>query len=184
MRPPTRSTRSVRTHPNKATTSVRRSRGASGPTPLASSEPSNNTTTTPPPKPRPQRASSSADAKVDPDTSPGSDPAPAAPAPLAPPPPGPVITCFPVFPPPTVNAATFVLENRHRPSPRPEIPLVVDPHNAGSHPPLPIVSGNLKPPRPRHRMSSSKLETLDAFFRRNTHPSRREKEAICKDLDV
>jgi len=174
MRPPTRSTRSVRTHPNKTTTSARR---------LASSETSN--TTTPPPKPRPQRASSSADAKVDPDTSPGPGSAPAAPAPPAPPPPGPVITCFPVFPPPAVNVATFVFENHHRPPPsRPETPLVVDPHNAGSASPLPIVSGNLKPPRPRHRMSSSKLETLDAFFRRNTHPSRREKEAICKDLDV
>ncbi|KAI0278151.1 hypothetical protein BGY98DRAFT_1096938 [Russula aff. rugulosa BPL654] len=33
-------------------------------------------------------------------------------------------------------------------------------------------------------MSSNKLETLDAFFRRNTHPSRKEKEAICKDLDM
>ena len=181
MRPPTRSTRSVRTHPNKATTSARRSRGASGPTPLSSSEPT-NTTTTPLPKPRPQRASSSTDAKVDPDTFPGSDHAPAAPAP---PPPRPVVTCFPVFPPPAVNAGSFVLENPHRPPPfRPETPLVVDPHCTGEPSPLPIVSGNLKPPRPRHRMASSKLETLDAFFRRNTHPSRREKEAICKDLDV
>jgi len=33
-------------------------------------------------------------------------------------------------------------------------------------------------------MTSDKLETLDAFFRRNTHPSRKEKEAICKDLDM
>ena len=31
-------------------------------------------------------------------------------------------------------------------------------------------------------MSSDKLETLDAFFRRNTHPSRKEKEAIRKAL--
>jgi hypothetical protein len=41
-----------------------------------------------------------------------------------------------------------------------------------------------KRPRSRHRMTSDKLETLDAFFRRNTHPSRKEKEAICKDLDM
>ncbi|KAF8274163.1 hypothetical protein EI94DRAFT_1794790 [Lactarius quietus] len=41
-----------------------------------------------------------------------------------------------------------------------------------------------KLPRSRHRMTSDKLETLDAFFRRNTHPSRKEKEAICKDLDM
>ncbi|KAI9444870.1 hypothetical protein H4582DRAFT_859115 [Lactarius indigo] len=41
-----------------------------------------------------------------------------------------------------------------------------------------------KLPRSRHRMAGDKLETLDAFFRRNTHPSRKEKEAICKDLDI
>ena len=41
-----------------------------------------------------------------------------------------------------------------------------------------------KLPRSRHRMTSDKLETLDACFRRNTHPSRKEKEAICKDLDM
>jgi hypothetical protein len=41
-----------------------------------------------------------------------------------------------------------------------------------------------KPPRSRQRLSSDKLETLEAFFRRNTHPSRKEKEDICKDLDM
>jgi hypothetical protein len=33
-------------------------------------------------------------------------------------------------------------------------------------------------------MSGDKLETLDAFFRRNTHPSRKEKEAICKAVNM
>jgi len=61
-----------------------------------------------------------------------------------------------------------------------ESPLVaVGPHNAGCSPTL---LG--KPSRPRHRMSSDKLETLDAFFRRNTHPSRKEKEAVGKALNM
>jgi hypothetical protein len=61
-----------------------------------------------------------------------------------------------------------------------ESPLVpVVPHYVGYSP---TFLG--KPSRPRHRMSSDKLETLDAFFRRNTHPSRKEKEVICKALDM
>jgi Homeodomain len=88
-----------------------------------------------------------------------------------------------VFPPPTtVTPTTFILENESRPH-HPEALPLVDPYIAGGSP-LPFASGNLKPARPRHRMSSEKLETLDAIFRRNTHPSRKEKEVICKDLEV
>ena len=47
-----------------------------------------------------------------------------------------------------------------------------------------VTPAGKKQPRSRHRMTSDKLETLDACFRRNTHPSRKEKEAICKDLDM
>jgi hypothetical protein len=103
------------------------------------------------------------------------------------------MSCFPVLPPPPPPAATFVFENHNRQSP------LVGPrgHSNSRSAPGPaesafpfvssVVNANGKPPPPvrsRHRMSSDKLETLDAFFRRNTHPSRKEKEAICKDLDM
>jgi hypothetical protein len=188
MRPPTRSTRSVR--PSLNTNNARRSRSSatgpssSHPVALRSSETSeaaavcNNPN---PPKPtKPQSiivpTSAAADAKVDPGTSPGSDPAAIDTAP--------VIGCFPVLPP-----STFIYENQNQSQSRSHsrslseslIPLqVVSPSLsvAGS-----IILGG-KPPRPRNRMPSDKLETLDAFFRRNTHPSRKEKEAICKNLDM
>ena len=169
MRPPTRSTRSVR--PSLNTNNTRRSRGVPGPS-SSSSQPvpvasqssseaagSNNLN---PPKPNPQLQSiiptSAGDAKVDPSISSlGSDPAP-------------VVGCFPVLSSPS---SMFVYENQnHNQSPSESLPLV-----AGS-----IILG--KSPRPRHRMSSDKVETLDAFFRRNTHPSRKEKESICKALDM
>jgi hypothetical protein len=190
MRPPTRSTRSVRAYPTKTATNARRSRGTSGPpTPLVSSE-TGNTDAAPLPNPRPPQRVSAGDeeeAKVDPGTSPGSRPQASTPPP--------VIGCFPVFPPPAAAtlSTTFVFEIENDAS------GPVDPHNAGSTSPLlPIMSENSKPPPPpppprplprhrhrhRHRMSSENLEMLDAIFRRNTHPSRKEKEAICKDLDV
>jgi hypothetical protein len=68
-------------------------------------------------------------------------------------------------------ATTFVYENQR---------LV----SAHAHAPGGVVTPTGKLPRSRHRMTSDKLETLDAFFRRNTHPSRKEKETICKDLDM
>ncbi|KAH9065813.1 hypothetical protein EDB87DRAFT_891820 [Lactarius vividus] len=68
---------------------------------------------------------------------------------------------------------TFVYENQGLVS---ESANAQDPSaTAGVTPP-----GKL--PRSRHRMTGDKLETLEAFFRRNTHPSRKEKEDICKDL--
>jgi hypothetical protein len=169
MRPPTRSTRSVR--PSLNTNNARRSRSsATGPSsshPVASEAAGNNNPN--PPKPQSIMVPTAADAKVDPGTSPGSDPALANAD-------APVVGCFPVLPPPT-----FIYENQGQ-SQSPSEPL------------FPLVSPSLsvagsiflggKPPRPRHRMSSNKLETLDAFFRRNTHPSRKEKEAICRDLDM
>jgi len=94
------------------------------------------------------------------------------------------MSCFPVLPLPP--ATTFVFENHESPlvGPRGHSSSRSAPGPAES--PFPFVSSiNAKPPpRSRHRMSSDKLETLDAFFRRNTHPSRKEKEAICKDLDM
>ena len=56
--------------------------------------------------------------------------------------------------------------------------------SANAHAPSATVTPAGKLPRSRHRMTSDKLETLETFFRRNTHPSRKEKEAICKDLDM
>jgi hypothetical protein len=173
MRPPTRSTRSVR--PSLNTHNARRSRSATGP---SSSQPvaSRSSSEANLPKPKPQSiieltsaAAADADAQVDPGTSPGSDPAPANAN-------APVIGCFPVLPPPT-----FVYENRNlSQSQSPSESFLVSPSLsvAGS-----IILGG-KPPRPRHRMSTDKLEALDAFFRRNTHPSRKEKETICNDLDM
>jgi hypothetical protein len=179
MRPPTRSTRSVRPPPN--TNNVRRSsRGATGP-PHAVASHSEATTTSPKPELKSRSKSKSklqsiiiaatadADIKVEPGTLPGSNAAPA-------------IICFPVFPP-----ATFVFENQSQSShnqsqSRPEsesLPLL-GPCVAGT-----IVLGLGKPPpRSRQRLSSDKLEALDASFRHNIHPSRKEKETICKDLDM
>jgi hypothetical protein len=182
MRPPTRSTRSVR--PSLNTNNSRRSRNAPGPGPSGSSShpvaspsppsseaPGSNITSQPKHKPKRQSiiivpTPAAADAKVNPGTSTAigsSDPVPATNAP--------VVGCFPVLPP----TSTFVYENQSSSE------CLVSPSVsvAGSS----IILGR-QPPRPRHRMSSNKLETLDAFFRRNTHPSRKEKEAICKDLDM
>ncbi|KAF8506774.1 hypothetical protein F5888DRAFT_1798010 [Russula emetica] len=111
------------------------------------------------PKPKLQSiiapTSAAADAKVDPGTSPGSDPAPPA------------------------DANAPVNQNQSQ-SPSESLPLL--------SPSLGGVTGSIilggKPSRPRHRMSTDKLETLDAFFKFNTHPSRKEKEAISKDLDM
>jgi homeobox domain-containing protein len=167
MRPPTRSTRSVR--PPLNTNNARRSRNA--PEDVASSR-SSSQASNKPPKPKPQpiittvTTTAAADTKVDPGTSPRSEPAPVS----APP----VVGCFPVLPP-----STFVYENQNQSQSYPESLTLVSPSPSVAGP---IILG--KPPRPRHRMSSNKLETLDAFFRRNTHPSRKEKEAICKDLDM
>jgi hypothetical protein len=194
MRPPTRSTRSVR--PSLKTNNVRRTSrsggGAPGPSsssshPVASRSPdsseaaassnNNNNNNNPPPKPKPQSIilpiSPAADAKVVPGTSPESDPAPGNVN-------APVVGCFPVLPP-----TTFVYENQSQSQSQSQSPsltesLLVSPSLsvAGS-----IILGG-RPSRPRHRMSTDNLETLDAFFRRNTHPSRKEREAICKDLDM
>jgi len=180
MRPPTRSTRSVR--PSLNTNSARRSRSAPGPSPSSShpvaSEAASSNNPNPPKSTKPQSIivpTSDADAKVDPGTSPGPDPYPTPANANAP-----VVGCFPVLP-----QTMFVYENQNQSqqSQSPSeylLPLVTSPNLsvAGS-----IILGG-KPPRPRHRMSTDKLETLEAFFRRNTHPSRKEKEAICKDLDM
>lgn len=183
MRPPTRSTRSVR--PSLNTNNARRSRSATGPssshTTLASrsleaaAAGSNNSNLPKPDKPQSIiiPASVAADAKVDPDTSPGSpDPAPVNAAP--------VLGCFPVL-----LSPTFVYENQSQNQSQNQspseslLPLASPDLNvAGS-----IILGG-KPPRPRHRMPSDKLEAVEAFFRQNTHPSRKEKEAICKELDM
>ena len=171
MRPPTRSTRSVRPslNPNKARRSSRS--GAPGPStfhPVTSSEAAAGSNNSPKPS-KPQSVTiptSATDSKVDPGTSPGSDPAPASAN-------APVVVCFPVLPSPT-----FVHENQNQ-SPPESLSLVSSPSLS--------VAGSIflgKPQRPRHRMSSDKLEALDTFFRRNTHPSRKEKETICKDLDL
>ncbi|KAH9968631.1 hypothetical protein BC827DRAFT_268969 [Russula dissimulans] len=142
MRPPTRSTRSVRPSSSKATTNARSSRGGtSDPLHLlASSLETNNTT---PPKPTQSIIATASVNKVEP-------------------------------------ATTFVFESPSHPDSSPFAPGGRRP-KAGS--PIVLV-GNGKPPRSRRRMSSDKLETLDAFFLRNTHPSRKEKEAICKVLDM
>lgn len=190
MRPPTRSTRSVRPPP-PITIHARRNSGRSttGPYPAASHSEASTT----PPQPKPESKSKSksrsrsklqsiittttatadadADAKVvdpDPDTFPRSDPAPASAAP--------VISCFPVCPP-----ATFVFEKQSQNNPESESLSLLGPSVAAT-----IVLGLGKPPpaRSRQRLSSDKLEALDASFRRNTHPSRKEKEVICKDLDM
>jgi hypothetical protein len=187
MRPPTRSTRSVR--PSLNFNNSRRSRSAPGPglsssndRPVASPSPSPPSSEAAgsndpnPPKPKPKLKSQSivivptsaaADANVNPGTSPatGSDPAP-------------LVGCFPVLPP----SSTFVYENQS--SSESLLPLA----SPNLSPNLNVAGSSIilgkQPPRPRHRMSSNKLETLDAFFKRNTHPSRKEKEAICKDLDL
>ena len=190
MRPPTRSTRSVRPPP-PITIHARRNSGRSttGPYPAASHSEASTT----PPQAKPESKSKSksrsrsklqsiittttatadadADAKVvdpDPDTFPRSDPAPASAAP--------VISCFPVCPP-----ATFVFEKQSQNNPESEPLSLPGPSVATT-----IVLGLGKPPpaRSRQRLSSDKLEALDASFRRNTHPSRKEKEVICKDLDM
>jgi hypothetical protein len=120
MRPPTRSTRSVR--PSLNTNNARRSRnGAPGPSPstshpVAASRSSESSSEAAgsnnnPPKPKPQAklqsiivpTSAAADDKVDPSTSFGSDPAPPANANA------PVVGCFPVLPP-----STFVYENQNQ----------------------------------------------------------------------
>jgi len=186
MRPPTRSTRSVR--PSLNTIHARRSRsgapaGPSSSHPVASrssesseaaagSINSNSNSNSNKPKPKPQSiipiSAAAADAKVDPGTSPGSDPAPPANAPI--------VGCFPVLLP-----STFIYENQNQSQSLSESLTLATPESlsvAGSI----ILGGKLQ--RPRHRMSTDKLETLEAFFRRNTHPSRKEKEAICKDLDM
>ncbi|KAI0274997.1 hypothetical protein BC834DRAFT_965446 [Gloeopeniophorella convolvens] len=53
-----------------------------------------------------------------------------------------------------------------------------------AHTRAPAGASGRRTQRPRHRMTSDKLEKLDAFFRSNTHPSRREKETICEELDM
>ena len=171
MRPPTRSTRSVRLPPSKAITNARRNRGSSRPLrpPASSSSEVRGGDNVTPPKHKHQSIITAAaavadadddDAKVDPGTLPGSVPASA-----------PVVGCFPVLPP-----ATLVFENQSR-YPPPDSPFVSPNPDAGV-----TVLG--KPTRSRYRMSKEKVEQLDAFFRHNTHPSRKEKEAICKDLDM
>ncbi|KAH9004090.1 hypothetical protein EDB86DRAFT_2130283 [Lactarius hatsudake] len=70
---------------------------------------------------------------------------------------------------------TFVYENQR---------LASESANAQDPSATAAVTPPGKLPRSRHRMTGDKLETLDAFFRRNTHPSRKEKEALCKDLDI
>ncbi|KAF8492439.1 hypothetical protein F5888DRAFT_1637183 [Russula emetica] len=141
---------------------------------------SNSNPLKPKPKPKlqsiivPISAAAAADAKVDPGTSPGSDPVPPANANA------PVVGCFPVLPPPTF---VYEIQNQNQnqsQSPSESLPLL--------SPSLGGVTGSIilggKPSRPRHRMSTDKLETLDAFFKFNTHPSHKEKEAISKDLDM
>ena len=142
MRPPTRSTRSVRQRQpsKKVSPNVRGSpHTPSHPTPFLLEV-------------NPQPIESIADSNIDVGTSVST----------------PVAGCLPSDSwPPT----TFVYENQR---------LV----SAHAHAPGSAVTPAGKLPRSRHRMTSDKLETLDAFFRRNTHPSRKEKEAICKDLDM
>lgn len=141
MRPPTRSTRSVRQHqPSKKVSPNTR---GSPPTP------------TPAPFPlevNPQPAESIADSIIEVGTSVST--------PVA----GRLSSA-------SWAPTTFVYENQK---------LVSDHVDA----PGATVTPAGKLPRSRHRMTSDKLETLDAFFRRNTHPSRKEKEAISKDLDM
>ena len=157
MRPPTRSTRSIRPPSDRRSTNPRGNRSET-------SNPPNPPTLQPNLSTQPNRsqsqatvAAAAAETNVDSSTSSGgSDLAPML-----------VLGCFPVLPSP----ATFVFENQ-----RPEPEAQTAP---GSN-----ASALGKPPRSRHRMTSGKLETLDAFFRHNTHPSRKEKEAICKDLDM
>ena len=177
MRPPTRSTRSAR--PSLSANNSRRSRSTPGPGPSSSSSrpialpaseaAGSNNPSQPKPKPKSTQSiiivptSAAADANVNLGKSPAmgsSDPAP-------------VLGCFPVLPP----SSTFVYENQS--SCESLFPLASPGLSLSSS----IILGK-QPPRTRHRMSSSKLGTLDAFFRRNTHPSRKEKEAICRDLDL
>jgi hypothetical protein len=73
--------------------------------------------------------------------------------------------------------ATFIFDGHNQNQGHPESLSLVGTSVAGA-----IVLG--RPPRSRQRLSGDKLETLDACFRRNTHPSRKEKEDICKDLDM
>jgi hypothetical protein len=167
MRPPTRSTRSLRPPSNKPSTNARGSRGSgcdtSDPLNLAPSQSNANASMPQPKRPQSQAAvPTTADTTpVVTDTSPrGSDPAPAL-----------VLGCFPTLSP---LSTTFVFENQ-----KPGIGRQSQTGPAGSN-----ASALGKRPRSRHRITSDKLETLDAFFRRNTHPSRKEKEVICKDLDM
>ncbi|KAH9081722.1 hypothetical protein EDB83DRAFT_2512573 [Lactarius deliciosus] len=152
MRPPTRSTRSVRQcQPSKKVS------------PNARGSP--HTPTLPAsflvlePNPQPIENISGGDIEVG--TSSGSDPMSTL-----------VAGCTPseLWPP-----TTFVYENQR---------LVSESANAQDPSATAAVTPPGKLPRSRHRMTGDKLETLDAFFRRNTHPSRKEKEAICKDLDI
>ena len=139
MRPPTRSTRSVRQRqPSKKVTPDTR---GSPPTPAPFLLEVN-----------PQPPESIADSNIEVDTSVST----------------PVAGCLPSE---SWAPTTFVYENQK---------LV----SAHADAPGATVTPAGKLPRSRHRMTSDKLETLDAFFRRNTHPSRKEKEAICKGLDM
>ncbi|KAI0308138.1 hypothetical protein B0F90DRAFT_1665033 [Multifurca ochricompacta] len=96
------------------------------------------------------------DVQVNPSTLSGLDSAPAS---------MPIVGCFPAWP-----RTTFVLENEKVAS------MLAFSPNARA------MSG--KPTRSRRRMTTDKVEALDAFFRHNTHPSRKEKESICKNLDI
>jgi Homeodomain len=163
MRPPTRSTRSTRLPSNKPTTNARGSR-TSDPLNPAPLQPIASATTTAQPK-QPQSVVSGA-ATVDTSTSLGDSD-------LSPKPPV-LGYCSVLSTPPT----KFVFENQ-------KLELEHQSQAQAQAQTSPAGSNALgKPPRSRHRMTSEKLETLDAFFRRNTHPSRKEKEAICKDLDM
>jgi Homeodomain len=171
MRPPTRSTRSTRLPSNKPTTNARGSRTSD---PLtrnpAPSQPNASATPTTTIQPKqPQFTAATVDTtNVDAATSPScSDPSSTPPV---------VGYCSVSSTPPT----KFVFENQK---------LELEYHQSQVHAQAqtsPAGSSHAlgKPPRSRHRMTSEKLETLDAFFRRNTHPSRKEKEAICKNLDM
>jgi Homeodomain len=162
MRPPTRSTRSVRPPSNKPNTNARGSRGCSTSDPL-------NPPPSQPKQPQSTVAATAAAAAADaPNVVTGKSPGGSDPAPAL------VLGYFPLSPPPP--PATFIFENQ-----RPELE---DQFQTQTGPAGPNASAFGKPPRSRHRMTSNKLETLDALFRRNTHPSRKEKEAICKDLNM
>src|SRR6266702_4160723 len=147
MRPPTRSTRSVR-QPQPSKKVSPNARGS----PHTSGLPAQFLL-----EANPQPIESIVDANIEVGTSSGSDPVPTL-----------VAGCLPFESwPPT----TFVYENQRLAS-------------ANAHAPSATATPTGRPPRSRHRMTSDKLETLEAFFRHDTHPSRKEKEAICKDLDM